>query len=155
MSNATAEVFRSYLRRSVASWAAGTTTVAIILQMVLALMVAARSHVGFVMPSFIMSMTCGFGSVMMWVHFRDLLVSDRRMLVPNYARRQIPAFVTLAALLVIAPPWAVVLRRHMPRRVRANWLVGADRIASAHSDLAHRVDSRCCRSHGDTLRQLF
>jgi hypothetical protein len=107
MRNAYLEVFRTYIRRLLSSWIAILWTFVSLMGILESLAVPVTSRRE--MPAMLSAMSVLFMSMLLWIHFREQMASDRRALWPNYARPHVVVFAAIAAVFFIGWPLTVIV----------------------------------------------
>lgn len=111
MHNAYVEVARTYLKRPLASWTGGIWTLITLILVIVSLVNPLESAI---VTLRLVLLTIIFGGVMLWGHFREHVVSERRRLWPGFVAPQVQIFTAIVALLVIGWPLALTLRGGVP-----------------------------------------
>ena len=107
MRNPYVEVSRTYIQRLLSSWITILWTFVAFTMFLESLVISATP--GRETPAMLCAMSDLFMAMLLWIHFREQVASDRRTLWPNYARPHVVVFTAIAAVFFIGWPLTVVV----------------------------------------------
>jgi len=112
MRNPYVEVSRTYIQRLLSSWIAILWTFVAFTMFLESLVISATP--GRETTAMLGAMSDLFMAMLLWIHFREQVASDRKRLWPNYARPHVVVFIAISAVFFVGWPLMLIVLHGAP-----------------------------------------